>query len=96
MDKAREIVAANGLSDVVTLVKAKVEDLPSLADVSGGFGEVDVIVSEWMGVGLVHERMLEVVLRGAKPQGLWFHFPDPPYKTISCCQGGNKLQWGGA
>lgn len=64
---ARELVAKNGLADVVEVVEGLVEDvqLPEM---------VDAIVSEWMGFYLVHESMLQSVLvardRFLKPGGL--------------------------
>ncbi|GJP61967.1 hypothetical protein CLOP_g19084 [Closterium sp. NIES-67] len=54
---AREIVAANHMSHIITVIKGKVEDveLPE--------GEkVDVIISEWMGYFLLYESMLDTVL----------------------------------
>ena len=59
IDQAREIITANGMDDVVTLVKGKVEDV----DLGlGPGGKVDVIVSEWMGYFLFYESMLDTVL----------------------------------
>jgi protein arginine N-methyltransferase 1 len=56
IEKAREIVAANGMSDKITLVQGKMEEvvLP--------FPKVDIIVSEWMGYFLLYESMLDTVL----------------------------------
>lgn len=51
-DRARKLVAANGLSHVITVVKGRVEEL-TLPE------QADVIVSEPMGFALIHERMLE-------------------------------------
>ncbi|CAI5535707.1 unnamed protein product [Closterium sp. Naga37s-1] len=54
---AREIVAANHMDHIITVIKGKVEDveLPE--------GEkVDVIISEWMGYFLLYESMLDTVL----------------------------------
>jgi protein arginine N-methyltransferase 1 len=45
IDQAREIVKANKLDHIVTLIKGKVEDI-ALPD---GLEKVDIIVSEWMG-----------------------------------------------
>ena len=47
--QAREIVAANGLSDVVTLLQGRAEDV-TLPD---GIEKVDIIISEWMGYFLL-------------------------------------------
>lgn len=57
-DQARQIVAANGLSDTVTLIKGKVEEIT----LPEGIDKVDVIVSEWMGYCLLYEGMLNTVL----------------------------------
>lgn len=64
---ARQLVAHNGLGDVVQVVEGLAEDV-SLPE------KVDVIVSEWMGFYLIHESMLESVLvardRWLRPGGL--------------------------
>jgi protein arginine N-methyltransferase 1 len=54
--KAKEIVAVNGLSDKITLLQGKMEEvvLP--------FDHVDIIISEWMGYFLLYESMLDTVL----------------------------------
>ena len=68
-EHASMLVAANGLADRIQVIRAKVEDL-ELPE------KVDVIVSEPMGVFLVHERMLESYLlarsRWLKPGGKMF------------------------
>ncbi|KAI7727189.1 hypothetical protein M8C21_027002, partial [Ambrosia artemisiifolia] len=55
-DMAQEIVKANGFSNVITVLKGKVEeiDLP--------VPQVDIIISEWMGYFLLYENMLNTVL----------------------------------
>uniref|UniRef100_A0AAV1U9N7 type I protein arginine methyltransferase n=1 Tax=Peronospora matthiolae TaxID=2874970 RepID=A0AAV1U9N7_9STRA len=55
-DVAREIVVANGFSDVTTILRGKVEDMDLPVD------KVDIIVSEWMGYCLLYEAMLDTVL----------------------------------
>ncbi|KAG6555892.1 hypothetical protein Mapa_002534 [Marchantia paleacea] len=55
-DTAREIVRANGYSDVITVLKGKVEEIELPTP------HVDVIVSEWMGYFLLFENMLNTVL----------------------------------
>ncbi|KAI1499153.1 protein arginine N-methyltransferase 1 [Biscogniauxia marginata] len=54
--KAREIVKANGMTDKITLIQGKMEeiDMP--------FPNVDIIISEWMGYFLLYESMLDTVL----------------------------------
>lgn len=61
IDKAKEIVAANGMSNVITLLQGKMEevDMP-LKHMPGG--KVDIIISEWMGYFLLYESMLDTVL----------------------------------
>ncbi|CEJ90714.1 Putative Protein arginine N-methyltransferase 1 [[Torrubiella] hemipterigena] len=54
--KAREIVAANGLSDKVTLIQGKMEEIVLPVE------KVDIIISEWMGYFLLYESMLDTVL----------------------------------
>ena len=54
--KAKEIVAVNGMSDQITLLQGKMEE------VQLPFPEVDIIISEWMGYFLLYESMLDTVL----------------------------------
>jgi len=54
--KARKIVEVNGLSDKITLLQGKMEE------VELPFPKVDIIVSEWMGYFLLYESMLDTVL----------------------------------
>lgn len=64
--KMADVVKANGVEDIVTILHAKLEDivLPE---------KVDVIASEWMGMALLFESMWEPVLlardRWLKPGG---------------------------
>jgi type I protein arginine methyltransferase len=53
---AREIVKKNGLSDKITILKGKVEEVKLPVD------KVDIIISEWMGYFLLYESMLDCVL----------------------------------
>jgi len=55
---ARKIVEDNGLSDVITLIKGKVEEV----ELPDGIEKVDIIISEWMGYCLFYESMLDTVL----------------------------------
>jgi protein arginine N-methyltransferase 3 len=59
-DVARANVAANGLDSIVTVVSGRVEALTALPGIEGS--KVDVLVSEWMGYGLLFESMLDSVL----------------------------------
>jgi len=54
--KAREIVEANGMSDKITLLQGKMEEVKLPYD------KVDIIISEWMGYFLLYESMLDTVL----------------------------------
>lgn len=56
IEKAREIVAVNGMADKITLLQGKMEE------VTLPFPQVDIIVSEWMGYFLLYESMLDTVL----------------------------------
>ncbi|KAF5518224.1 Protein arginine N-methyltransferase 1 [Colletotrichum aenigma] len=68
--KAREIVKVNGMSDKITLIQGKMEE------VELPFPKVDIIISEWMGYFLLYESMLDTVLyardRYLNPGGLIF------------------------
>lgn len=57
--RTQKVIEKNGMSDVITLVRGRLEDvkLPLAED-----EDVDVIVSEWMGYGLYFENMLSSVL----------------------------------
>jgi predicted RNA methylase len=52
---AEQLVRANGMSDVITIVRGKVEEveLPE---------KVDIIISEPMGTLLLNERMIESLI----------------------------------
>ncbi|KAL2358628.1 S-adenosyl-L-methionine-dependent methyltransferase [Cryomyces antarcticus] len=56
IEKAKEIVAVNGMSDKITLLQGKMEE------VELPFPKVDIIISEWMGYFLLYESMLDTVL----------------------------------
>lgn len=56
IEKAREIVEVNGMSDKITLLQGKMEE------VELPFPKVDIIISEWMGYFLLYESMLDTVL----------------------------------
>ncbi|XP_042387120.1 probable protein arginine N-methyltransferase 1 [Zingiber officinale] len=55
-DMAKEIVRTNGYSEVITVLKGKVEEIELPV------AHVDVIISEWMGYFLLFENMLNTVL----------------------------------
>jgi type I protein arginine methyltransferase len=70
IEKAREIVEVNGMTDKITLLQGKMEE------VELPFEKVDIIVSEWMGYFLLYESMLDTVLyardKYLAPNGLIF------------------------
>uniref|UniRef100_A0A6N2MZY1 Protein arginine N-methyltransferase domain-containing protein n=1 Tax=Salix viminalis TaxID=40686 RepID=A0A6N2MZY1_SALVM len=53
---AKEIVESNGYSNVITVLKGKIEDIELPV------AKVDIIISEWMGYFLLFENMLNSVL----------------------------------
>jgi len=55
-DYANEIIKKNKLSDKITIIKSKVEDVKLPVE------KVDIIISEWMGYFLLYESMLDTVL----------------------------------
>ncbi|GLC33953.1 hypothetical protein PLESTB_000822100 [Pleodorina starrii] len=73
VDAARRIIKANGLDDKITVVHGSIEDLEELP---GGVspGGVDVILSNWMGPGLLGGGMINslaaAVKRWLRPGGL--------------------------
>ncbi|KAF2860288.1 protein arginine N-methyltransferase [Piedraia hortae CBS 480.64] len=72
--KAREIVEVNGLSNKITLLQGKMEE------VTLPFPEVDIIISEWMGYFLLYESMMDTVLwardKYLRKDGKGLIFPD--------------------
>jgi len=56
VDYAKKIVADNNLSDIVTIIRGKVEEIELPVP------KVDIIISEWMGYCLFYESMLDTVL----------------------------------
>ncbi|KAJ2615912.1 Nuclear SAM-dependent mono-and asymmetric methyltransferase [Coemansia sp. RSA 1365] len=84
IDKAKLIVEENGLSDKVTLLKGKMEE------VAMPYEQVDIIISEWMGYFLLYESMLDTVLlardKYLAPSGKIF--PDTATMIISTIEDG--------
>src|SRR5271163_3322309 len=60
--KAKQIVAANGLANKITLLQGKMEEVEMPLDKMQPDGTVDIIISEWMGYFLLYESMLDTVL----------------------------------
>ncbi|KAI9227268.1 MAG: S-adenosyl-L-methionine-dependent methyltransferase [Piptocephalis tieghemiana] len=84
IDQARIIVADNNLSDRITLIKGKVEEVELPVK------EVDIIISEWMGYFLLYESMLDTVLvardRWLAKDGLIF--PDKAVMHVATIEDG--------
>ncbi|KAG0370125.1 S-adenosyl-L-methionine-dependent methyltransferase [Gamsiella multidivaricata] len=55
IEKARRNIEENGLQDVITLYRGKIEEIKLPC-------KVDIIISEWMGYFLLYEAMLDSVL----------------------------------
>ncbi|KAF9542657.1 hypothetical protein EC957_001791 [Mortierella hygrophila] len=55
IEKARKNIVENGLEDVITLYRGKIEEIKLPC-------KVDIIISEWMGYFLLYEAMLDSVL----------------------------------
>lgn len=68
IEKARKNIADNGLSDTITCIYGRIED------VKLPVSKVDIIISEWMGYCLLYEAMLPSILwardRYLQPDGL--------------------------
>ena len=58
IEMAKLIVKENNMSEVVTVIRGRVEDVELPEDIT----EVDVIISEWMGLCLFHNCMLNIVI----------------------------------
>ncbi|KAL4870974.1 hypothetical protein BDV12DRAFT_184089 [Aspergillus spectabilis] len=56
IDRAKEIVYENGLGDVITCIRGKIEEVTLPVE------KVDIIISEWMGYGLLFEAMFDSVI----------------------------------
>ena len=80
--RASMIVRDNGMSDRITLMQGKMEDIVLPVP------HVDVIVSEWMGYFLLYESMLNTVLfardRWLRPGGVVF--PDKAVMYLCACE----------
>lgn len=60
-NRARDNIARNGYSDKIEVIQGRVEDFHMQRKI--GKEKVDIIISEWMGYGLLFEGMLDSVLR---------------------------------
>ena len=52
---SKAIIKANNLTDKITIINGQIEKI----ELPPGVDKVDIIVSEWMGVYLLHESMLK-------------------------------------
>jgi protein arginine N-methyltransferase 3 len=70
--RAKEIIAKNGYADRIEVIQGRVEDFNTQRLISKE--KVDIIISEWMGYGLLFEGMLDSVLRARdmylRPEGI--------------------------
>jgi len=93
VDYAKKIVADNNLSDIVTIIRGKVEEIELPVP------KVDIIISEWMGYCLFYESMLDTVLyardKWLRPGGLMF--PDRATVYITAIEDrqykDDKINW---
>ncbi|XP_075925574.1 protein arginine N-methyltransferase 1 isoform X1 [Petromyzon marinus] len=92
-DYSQQIIKANNLDSVITIVKGKVEEVDLLVD------KVDIIISEWMGYCLLYESMLNTVIcardKWLKPGGAIF--PDRASLFLTAIEDRqykeNKINW---
>jgi len=81
VEQAKKIIENNGLSDKITIIRGKVEEIT----LPEGVDKVDIIISEWMGYCLFYESMLDTVLyardKWLAPDGLMF----PDRATLYVC-----------
>ncbi|KAF1363168.1 S-adenosyl-L-methionine-dependent methyltransferase [Lizonia empirigonia] len=59
--RAKENVEKNGYADRIQVIQGRIEDFNTQRQI--GKEKVDIIISEWMGYGLLFEGMLDSVLR---------------------------------
>ncbi|PNH02506.1 putative protein arginine N-methyltransferase 6 [Tetrabaena socialis] len=64
VEAARRIIRANGLQDKITVVHGALEELEELPGVAPG--SVDVVLSNWMGPGLLAGGMLNTMAHAAR------------------------------
>merc|ERR1712244_118692 len=93
VDYAKKIVADNNLSEVITIIRGKVEEIELPV------AKVDIIISEWMGYCLFYESMLDTVLfardKWLAPNGLMF--PDKATLYVTAIEDrqyeDDKIHW---
>lgn len=83
--QARQIVSDNHLSDKITLIQGKMEEVELPVE------KVDIIISEWMGYFLLYESMLDTVLvardKYLAPGGMIF--PDKATMFLAAIEDGD-------
>jgi protein arginine N-methyltransferase 1 len=92
---AREIVRKNNFSEVITVIKGKVEEVELPVE------KVDVIISEWMGYFLLYESMLDTIIfardKWLVPNGLImpdrFHINIVGFQDINYFKAGKESFW---
>ena len=79
---SKEIVKANRLQDKITIINGEVEKI----ELPDGVKQVDIIVSEWMGMYLLHESMLNSVLfardKWLRKDGAGLMYPNIAYLYV--------------
>ena len=88
-DTAKEVVKDNRLEGVVTILRGRVQEV----ELPEGIAEVDIILSEWMGLSLLYKNSLTAVLfardKWLAPNGLVF-----PDRCRLFLAGVETLRWG--
>ncbi|KAK0201522.1 protein arginine N-methyltransferase [Desarmillaria ectypa] len=86
-EKAEKIVKVNGMEDIITVIRGKIEAL-TIPE------KVDIIISEWMGYALLYESMLDSVLsardRFLRPGGIMA--PSQCKMMLGLCDAGEILK----
>ncbi len=86
-EKAEKIVKVNGMEDIITVIRGKIEEL-TIPE------KVDIIISEWMGYALLYESMLDSVLsardRFLRPGGIMA--PSQCKMMLGLCDAGEILK----
>ncbi|PBK95719.1 S-adenosyl-L-methionine-dependent methyltransferase [Armillaria gallica] len=86
-EKAEKIIKVNGMEDIITVIRGKIEDL-TIPE------KVDIIISEWMGYALLYESMLDSVLsardRFLRPGGIMA--PSQCKMMLGLCDAGEILK----
>lgn len=80
-EEAKKIVESSQYSNVITVIRGKMEDVNMPPDVT----TVDIIISEWMGYFLLYETMLTSVLKARDRWGSKDVVLLPSHATMYAC-----------